>query len=243
MCGRFTAAAPPELIAEAFDLSELPNLEPRYNIAPTQEVPVVRDLPQGGGRRLDLLRWGLIPYGTDPTAPAGAGVLINARAETVDEKPSFRTAFLRRRCLVVSDGFYEWKRLPGGKQPYYLKLRSGRPFGFAGLWDRWEPEDREPVESCTILTTEPNSLVRPIHDRMPVILGPDAYDLWLDPTPGRTARLKGLLRPFGDDEMVAFPVSPLVNRTENDSPECIEALRDAPAAPEAPQAEQGELFS
>jgi putative SOS response-associated peptidase YedK len=243
MCGRFTAAVPPELIAEAFDLSELPDLAPRYNIAPTQEVPVVRDLHAQGGRRLALLRWGLIPAGSDPAGPMGAGVLINARSETVDEKPSFRRAFRRRRCLVVTDGFYEWRRLAGRRQPYYVTFHDGRPFGFAGLWDRWEPAEGEPVESCAILTTGPNNLVRPIHDRMPVILDPESYDLWLDPTPARTARLKALLRPHAEEEMVVYPVSPFVNRTENDSPECVVPLPDS-AAPPAPAADQqGDLFS
>jgi putative SOS response-associated peptidase YedK len=165
VCGRYTLKAPKKAIAEAFDLADVPPLLPRYNIAPTQPVPVVRLDPASGERGLALLHWGLIPSWADD--PAIGHRLINARAETVAEKPAFRSAFKRRRCLVVADGFYEWKR-ENGKTPYYFRLKDDSPFAFAGLWDRWEKGD-ELVASCTLITCEPNGVVAPVHDRMPVI--------------------------------------------------------------------------
>ena len=177
MCGRYTLKAPREAIAEAFDLADVPQLLPRYNIAPTQAVPVVRLDRASGEREIALLQWGLIPSWADD--PAIGNRLINARAETVAEKPAFRTAFKKRRCLVVADGFYEWKR-ENGKTPYYFRLKDSSPFAFAGLWERWE-KGEEPVESCTLLTCEANGVVAPVHGRMPVILKPEDYARWLDP--------------------------------------------------------------
>jgi putative SOS response-associated peptidase YedK len=227
MCGRFSLTAAPEWVAEHFGLTEVPALQPRYNIAPTQDVAVVR--VGEGGRRLDEIRWGLLPASMpDPGAP-----LINARSETVMERPSFRPAFLARRCLVPADGFFEWKRVNGRKQPIYFMLRDHEPFAFAGLWESWTASDGNPVESCTILTTEPNPLVRPVHDRMPVILAAAGHEPWLASESDPEKDLLPLLRPYPPDAMQAYPVSPVVNSAEPDSPECIE-----------PQGyeEQGDLF-
>lgn len=214
---------PGEAIAEAFQLSEVPTLEPRYNIAPTQLVPTVLRKSEQSDRRFQLLRWGLIPsWAKDPAIGAR---LINARAETAGEKPSFRAAFRQRRCLVVADGFYEWQRQERKKQPFYFRLQDGRPFAFAGLWERWEaPDDGEAIESCTILTTEAVELLQPIHDRMPVILDPKDYNLWLDPAVQKPEQLQQLLCPYRSEAMIAYPVSTQVNKPNNNSPECITEL-------------------
>ncbi len=219
-------------IAQVFDLAEVPIWEPRYNIAPTQLVPTVlrtpnadrKQSPEHSDRQFQMLRWGLIPSWAKE--PAIGARLINARAETVSEKPSFRAAFRHRRCLVVADGFYEWQRLERKKQPFYFRLQDGQPFGFAGLWERWEAADGEVIESCTILTTAANELVRPIHDRMPVILDRKDYDLWLDPMV-QVEPLQQLLRPYQSEAMTSYPVSPQVNKAENNSPECIISLSQA----------------
>lgn len=221
MCGRYTLTVSGDALAESFELPEIPELSPRYNIAPTQEVPAVRVEQEGGPRRLTPLRWGLIPFWADD--PSIGNRMINARAETVTEKPSFRTSFKKRRCLVVADGFYEWKKAEGGaKQPYYIRLEDGEPFAFAGLWDRWQREGEE-IHSFTILTTQPNDLVKPLHNRMPVILPREAYDLWLDPGVSDADRLLPLLAPYDPEAMEAYPVSRYVNSPANDSPRCIEA--------------------
>lgn len=222
MCGRFTLITPAEALAEQFQLFEIPSLAPRYNIAPTQPVAAVRRVPGDGQRELVLLRWGLVPFwAKDP----GIGArMINARSETVAEKPAFRAAFRRRRCLVPADGFYEWRRLERGKQPFYVRLRDERPFAFAGLWEHWEGPDEAAIDSCTLLTTEPNDLIRPVHSRMPVILAPKDYDLWLDPGVQKAELLRPLLRPYPSEGMLAYPISTWVNKPKNDSPRCIEPL-------------------
>ena len=222
MCGRLTLRNPGEVVAEVFGLPQTPDLLPRFNIAPGQAVAVVRQKPQAEGRKLAFVRWGLIPAWTDDLAIGDH--LANARSETAATKPSFRSAFQSRRCLVVADGFYEWQRTNGHKQPYFVGLRSDRPFGLAGLWERWE-KGSEPVESCTILTTDANELMQPIHERMPVILPPDQYALWLDPRCQDTEKLAELLRPYPSKDMVAYRVSTLVNNPENDVPKCVEAIR------------------
>lgn len=219
MCGRFSFASPPEVVAEVFGLSEVPALEPRYNVAPTQPVAAVRH--EEGQRCLVFLHWGLIPAWAKDAA-LGAR-LINARAETVAEKPAFRAALRARRCLVLADGFYEWARHGGAKQPYFITFADGRPFALAGLWERWVGGGQR-VESCTILTTTPNEVVAPLHDRMPVILPPPAFDLWLDPAVGDPGRLKQLLRPHPAAGMTAWPVSPRVNSPRVDDPSCREPL-------------------
>ena len=168
MCGRFTLHTPADTVAELFNLSEIPEWTPRYNLAPTQQVPTVRADGAEQAREFHALIWGLIPsWARDPK---GGARMINARAETVHEKPSFRAAFRQRRCLILADGFYEWKRLERGKQPHFIGMQDGRPFALAGLWEKWERPGAPPIESCTIITTQPNELLAPIHERMPVIL-------------------------------------------------------------------------
>ena len=233
MCGRFTLRAPASVVAEQFALFEVPPFAPRFNIAPSQPVPVVRlgkgDSPLSprgtvpfSGRELVWLRWGLIPsWAKDP---AIGNRLINARAETVAEKPAFRAALRRRRCLVAADGFYEWQWTGKRKQPYFIRLRDDRPFAFAGLWESWEGLDCSQIESCTLLTTEPNELMRPIHDRMPVILPTDGYQAWLDPAVERPEQLAPLLCAYPADEMRAEPVSTFVNSPANEGLRCIEPV-------------------
>lgn len=228
MCGRFTLKNSSEAIAEVFHLAKVPTLEPRYNIAPTQLVPTVIRIPQSSAqsstdsdRQFQMLRWGLIPSWVKD--PAIGARMINARAETVSEKPSFRTAFRRRRCLIVADGFYEWQRQERKKQPFYFRLRNGQAFAFAGLWEHWQSPDGEAVESCTVITTEANELMHPIHDRMPVILDVKDYDLWLDPAVKPEA-LQQLLQPYRSEAMTSYPVSTQVNNPANNSPEFINSL-------------------
>jgi putative SOS response-associated peptidase YedK len=220
MCGRYTLKTSAEVLAEHFELPEVPWFEPRYNIAPTQPVAVVRAGFEGGGRELSMLRWGLIPSWADD--PAIGNRMINARAETVAEKPAFRTAFQKRRCLVVADGFYEWKR-ENGKTPYYFRLKDSSPFAFAGLWERWD-KGEEPVESCTLLTCEANGVVAPVHGRMPVILKPEGYARWLDLEQQRTEALVRLLAPLPEDWLSAHPVGRLVNNPRNEDPRCVERV-------------------
>jgi putative SOS response-associated peptidase YedK len=226
MCGRFTLRAPASTIAEAFQVFDLQSLKPRFNVAPTQQVAAVRLSPEGGRRELAWLKWGLVPFWAKD--PAIGNRMINARAESVAEKPAFRGALRHRRCLVLADGFYEWQRTGGRKQPYFIRLRDGRPFAFAGLWESWEGKTATGtvlLQSCTLLTTGPNKLMEPIHDRMPVILPPAEYDRWLDPAIQDPDQLVPLLRPYPADAMLAVPVSAHVNNPKNDDARCI-----APAA-------------
>ena len=209
---------PVEGVRQVFGFIEQPNLAPRTNIAPTQAAAAVR-LGEDGGRHFVWLKWGLIPSWAKEAAIGSR--MINARAETVAEKPAFRSAFRRRRCLLVADGFYEWQKQPEGpKQPYRITLQDGGPFGFAGLWESWRDPAGGTVESCTIVTTEANAFLAPIHHRMPVIVSPGDFDLWLDPgAPPQTAL--ALLRPYPDGAMAAYPVSRRVNNVANDDPEVI----------------------
>jgi putative SOS response-associated peptidase YedK len=221
MCGRFTLRTTGKAVADFFGLREIPELLARYNIAPTQPVAAVRVSQHHAGRELAMLRWGLIPaWAADP---AIGNRMINARADTVATKPAFRKAFRQRRCLIVADGFYEWKKLNGRKQPYYIRLQDGGPFAFAGLWEHWDRGDR-PIDSCTILTTDANELVGSIHDRMPVILDPGDYNLWLDPDIEDAKRLEPLLVPYRSEAMAAYPVSTMVNNPKADDPRCIEPV-------------------
>ena len=222
MCGRFTLTHPDQDLALQFDLPEIPDLQPRYNIAPTQPVAAVRVAPESAVRELALLHWGLIPFWAKD--PKIGSRMINARSETAAEKPAFRAAFRRRRCLVVADGFYEWQKLNGGKQPFYIRLHDGKPFAFAGLWEHWEGPDGAVIESCTLLTTEPNDVIRPLHNRMPVILQARDYDLWLDAEVQQAEQLQPLLGPYLPGDMEAYPVSRWVNSPPNDDPRCIEPL-------------------
>ena len=218
MCGRYTLASPTERLAEEFGLDGTSvELAPNYNVAPTQGVAVV--LEEGGQRRLEVLRWGLIPPWADD--PGIGSRMINARSETAPGKPSFRRAFRERRCLIPADGFYEWQRTNGAKQPYYIHMEDGRPFAFAGLWESWSKGGEGELRTCTILTTGANALVGEVHDRMPVILAADAYDVWLVPASERD-ELTGLLAPYPEDEMEAYPVSRFVNSPQNNDPRCIE---------------------
>ncbi len=218
MCGRFTLQTPGEEIASLFDLPSVPILAPRYNIAPTQPIAAVRINPGADRRELTFFNWGLIPSWADD--PSIGSRMINARAETAAEKPSFRAAFKYRRCIVPADGFYEWQKQAGGKQPYFIGMADGGPFGFAGLWEHWERDGSE-IESCTILTTEPNDLMATLHNRMPVILHPDDFDEWLTADVKKSDMLRHLLRPFPADPMNAYPVSTLVNNPRNEDPSCI----------------------
>ena len=216
MCGRYTLSTPAGRLAEEFQLDSTVEIPPSYNIAPTQQVAAV--LEDEGGRRLEMLRWGLVPsWGDDPDIGAR---MINARSETAPEKPSFRRAFRGRRCLIATDGFYEWKRENGGKQPYYFHMQDGRPFAFAGLWESWDKGGGE-LLTCTILTTRANSVLQGIHDRMPVILPHDAYNAWLDPDADRE-ELGELMIPYPGDGLETYPVSRFVNSPRNNDERCIE---------------------
>ena len=219
MCGRFTLFEPDTILSREFGVSVFPSLSPRYNIAPSQPVATVRAAPAGSGRELALLRWGLIPSWSKD--PAIGNRLINARAETAREKPSFRNAFRRHRCLIPANGFYEWQRRERGKQPYFVRMRDERVFAFAGLWDRWESPDEGVIETCAILTTSANAVLAPIHDRMPVILPRTEYARWLDPALLDTDSLAPLLAPFPPEDMLAFSVSPRVNAPAIDDEKCI----------------------
>jgi len=214
MCGRFTLTVSPEQLRAALPGFFIPEgFQPRYNIAPSQPVAVI---PNDGKNQLDFFVWGLIPsWAKDPSI---GNRLINARAETLVEKPSFRSAFRRRRCMVLADGFYEWKTEIGrkSKTPMYIKLASGEPFAFAGLWETWQSPDGSQVQSCTIITTEPNDLIRPIHNRMPVILPAEAHAAWLEQGDVDPTRLQRLLTPYISQTMLAYPVSTLVNSPNNE---------------------------
>lgn len=221
MCGRFTLKTPAPVLLGLFDLPDAAALPPRYNIAPTQPVVVVRNAPAHPGRELVQMRWGLIPSWADD--PAIGNRLINARSETAANKPAFRSAFRQRRCLVPADGFYEWQKVGRKKQPFYFHLRDGGPFAFAGLWEHWQKDADQAIESCTLLTTDANDLVRPLHDRMPVILAPEDYERWLDPGTA-IPQLEALLRPYPGDAMTAYPVSVQVNNPRNEGPACVERV-------------------
>jgi len=222
MCGRFTLATTLEALRAAFPDFVMPDTwTPRYNIAPSQPIPVV---PNDGQEKVEFFRWGLIPHWAGD--PKIGNRMINARAETVAEKPSFRDAFRQRRCLILADGFYEWRKQPGRKTktPMYLQLKSSEPFAFAGLWERWQAPGADPIQSCTIITTTPNDLVKDIHNRMPVILDPQAYALWLDLSQGHPERLNAWLKPYPASQMTAYAVSTVVNNPRNDSPACIQPV-------------------
>lgn len=227
MCGRFALYVTLEELVDYFGLPGPPTqLAPRYNIAPTQPVGLVRVNAQSQEREWALTLWGLIPsWSKEPTIGAR---MINARAETVDEKPAFRAAFKRRRCIIPASGFYEWKKINGGKQPYFITAVDGKPLGLAGLWESWNGPNGEVLESCAILTTDANETVAALHDRMPVILAPEDYDEWLgagkDSTPAELSQLKHLLRPFPADRMTLYPVSAYVNSPRNEGEACIERV-------------------
>jgi len=219
MCGRFTLTLDTKQLRDDFPWLTIPDgLQPRFNIAPTQPVAVVAN---DGKNRLDFFTWGLIPsWAKDPQIGSR---LINARAETLAEKPSFRSAYRRRRCLILADGFYEWKQVPGRKSkiPMYIHMQDGSPYAFAGLWENWQSPDGSEILSCTIITTQPNTTVQDIHNRMPAILSKEDYEFWLTPDELAPQKLDPLLKPYTHSEMAAYPVSTLVNSPANETPECI----------------------
>lgn len=224
MCGRFARKSTQEILAEWFDLEleDMPWFAPSYNVAPQSFQPVVRLDYDSGKRAISLLRWGLVPFWAKD-AKIGYST-INARAEEAASKPAFREAMKRRRCLVPADAFYEWQRLdPNTKRPFAIALKSGEPYAFAGLWEIWRPKDGEPLETFTILTTDPNELMETIHNRMPVILEPKNYDRWLDP--GDAARPPvDLLCPYPAEQMTAWPVDQRVGNVRNNDPGLLEVL-------------------
>ena len=227
MCGRFTVTADGETIRSEFGLPEVPfDYRPRYNVAPMQEVlAIVHD---GAAARAGWMRWGLVPsWAAEPSIGTR---MINARSETIGVKSAFREAFEKRRCLVVADGYYEWRKIGNLKVPMRIKLADGRPFAFAALWERWSRGGAEPLVTCTILTTTPPAGIAAIHDRMPVILSPSDRRRWLD-RDADPAALEAMLHPYDADDLEAYPVSSLVNHVENDSPECV-APADPPVATE-----------
>jgi putative SOS response-associated peptidase YedK len=224
MCRRFVRRRSSSNLAEAFRVNDISDdLQPSFNVAPTHNVAVVLDDSE---RHLISMRWGLISsWASDPTI---GRKLINAPAETLAQKAAFKNAFRNRRCLVVADGFYKWQKQKGTKTPLLIQLKSERPFGFAGLYETWTSPSGEIVSTCTIVTTEPNDIVRLIHDRMPVILATDVEDFWLDSTVQDHRRLVDLLLPYPAEEIEAYAVSPLVNSVKNDSIDCIEPSRSVP---------------
>jgi putative SOS response-associated peptidase YedK len=229
MCGRYVVTTPGEVLAQIFGAEPPPEevlaaMVPRYNVSPTQQVPIVRGTAPGS-RELALVTWGLVPHWAKD--PAIGNKLINARADTAAEKPSFRDSLRRRRCLLPADGFYEWKKLGKGKEPWLFRMRDGRPFALAGLWSTWKnPETHTNLETCTILTTTPNELVSTVHDRMPVILSAEHQERWLD-TGAEGTPFTELFLPFSADQMEAFPVSRRVNSPANEGPENIEPVSPA----------------
>jgi len=245
MCGRYSITTPPEAMTRLFGLSgPTMNFPARYNVAPTQPVPAV--VQAGPARELALFRWGLIPS----WAKDGVKPMINARGESVAEKPSFRAAFRRRRCLLPADGFYEWHRPETGpKTPYNILLREGGLFAMAGIWETWMASDGSEVDTCAIITTEANKTLQPIHHRMPVILAPGDWGRWLE-TPETEARdLLPLLRPAPDDLLEAYEISTRVNRVANDGPELLEPVKSDSkeakperAKPKKVDPDQGSLF-
>ena len=219
MCGRYRVSRRKQIIEEHFDsVSGTEDWNPRYNIAPTQTVPIIRQHPKEPVRELSLFRWGLLPgWAKDPSVAAR---MINARSETASTKPAFSEALKFRRCVVPADGFYEWQKTGKVKQPYCFEIDDGEMFAFAGIWDRWKDATAKPLETFSILTTIPNAVTSSVHDRMPVILNPDSYDLWLDPGVKDTAEVSELLRACDARSMRCYPISTRINSTVNDDEEC-----------------------
>jgi len=228
MCGRMLLTTPVTELQKIFSFPETPNLAPRWNIAPTQDIAAVR--AEADGQHLALLRWGLVPHWAED--PSIGSRMINARAESLADKPAFRNAFRQRRCLIPIDGFYEWQALDGGrrKQPYAIRRRDRAPMALAGLWERWPgPKGQplpQPLQSATVVTTTANATLRAMHDRMPVVIAPEDWDLWLDPH-APLPMVQDLLRPAPDGDLEAYPVSTRVNNVRNDDESCIVPV-DAP---------------
>jgi putative SOS response-associated peptidase YedK len=227
MCGRFTLTSTPEELARRFGLDAPPRCAPRYNIAPGQDVLAIR-AHVGAGRSAGSLRWGLVPAWSDP---ASAGTpLINVRADTAAQRPAFRDALRARRCIVPASGFYEWADRGDFRQPYWIALSDGVPFGIAGLWERWIAPDGARFESCALLTTAANARIAELHDRMPAILAPEAYAAWLDPA-REVGALAQLLAPLTRDALALRPVGTRVNRVENDDAACLDPVPEPPSQP------------
>ena len=219
MCGRYRLSRRKQLLEEHFATDPWEgDWNPRYNIAPTQPVPVIRQDPKQPERRLSLIRWGLIPAWAKDAS--GAARMINARSETASTLPAFRDALRLRRCLVPADGFYEWQRAGKIKQPFCFEVNDDELFAFAGIWDRWRDRTGDTIETCSILTTTPNDVTRAIHDRMPVVVDPEGYDLWLDPGMSDMRVVSDMLRPYDAHQMRCYPVSTRINYTTNDDEEC-----------------------
>ena len=225
MCGRFAFFSPSEAVLRVFDLADMPELKARYNIAPTQQVPVIRD-DASGHRKLETMRWGLVPFWAKDEKIGNR--MINARAETLGEKPAFRNAYKKHRCLIVASGFYEWQKTGNGKQPYFIARPDGDPIGMAGLWESWRPkgadEDVEPLHTCTIVTKDANASIVELHDRMPAILNPDDFALWLDPKETDKERLHDVLDRAGKAVMTFHPISKAVNSPKNEGKDLIEPV-------------------
>lgn len=234
MCGRYRLSRRKQLLEEHF-LADWDELEwhPRYNISPTQSVPILRQHPKEPGREMSLVRWGLIPSWSKDSS--GSAKMINARSETAATLPAFRDAMKSRRCLILADGFYEWARTGKAKQPYSFEVNDGELFAFAGLWERWKAPNGRWIKSCSILTTTANALASAVHDRMPVILNPDDYDLWLDPGMKDVTVVSELLKPYDARLMRCYPVSTRINNVVNDDEACSVPLEVVPA--------QNSLFS
>jgi putative SOS response-associated peptidase YedK len=227
MCGRYRLSRRKQIIEEYFDTADWQeDWNPRYNIAPTQQIPIVRQNPKEPVRQISLMKWGLIPSWAKDSSVAAK--MINARSETASTKPAFREALKSRRCLIPADGFYEWARTGKTKQPYCFEVNGGELFAFAGLWDRWKDPSGGWVKTCSILTTTPNAVTSAIHDRMPVILDPDAYDLWLDPGMKDADAASELLKPYDARQMRGYPVSTRINRVANDDEECSRPVEFTP---------------
>ncbi len=218
MCGRFSRSSSHAVLADEFGITQFVDVDlaPRYNIAPSQFVEAI--VGDAAEVRLGSMRWGFA------SEPGAARAPINARAETVSHVPLFREAFAKRRCLIVADGFYEWQKDGASKRPHFIRMRSGRPFGLAGIWTWYRPESGAPVPTCAILTCAANDLMAPIHNRMPVILAPGARERWIDPGGDANPSLRALLTPFAAEEMEAYEVSTFVNSPQRDSPECVRRL-------------------
>ena len=223
MCGRFIQYSDPETYAEQFGLDEINAVPPSYNKAPSQQVMIIRQRPTGA-RELLPVRWGLIPSWSK--GPDNRYSMINARAESVADKPAYRTAFRRRRCLIPSEGFYEWRAMADGKQPYLIRRKDQAPFAMAGLWEVWQGPNEDPIESCSIIITDANAAIQPVHDRMPVVLSPDNYEAWINPAHQDLQGLSATLKPADSDDWAMHPVSKRVNSPRNNDQELLIALLD-----------------
>jgi putative SOS response-associated peptidase YedK len=220
MCGRYTFTSAPEAMRQLFRYLEQPNFPPRYNIAPTQPIAIVRLVE--GERRFALVRWGLLPSWVKE--PKAFSLVINARGESILDKPAFRAAMKRRRCLIPADGFYEWQKAGDRKRPFFIHAKTGTPLAFAGLWETWTGPNGEELETAAIVTTRANSTLAPIHERMPVIVPPEAFDFWLNCNDVDAKTAEAMVAPAPDDLLEAYEISTAVNRTANDNPELLEPV-------------------